>query len=76
MAKCTGCNSTLARFHAVSYAVQAYSIVELYLELLKVRVLQLQKVRELPGDMQEACSSLVYASTRMMDIDELSTVGD
>ncbi|MEM6985744.1 MAG: hypothetical protein AAF499_04315 [Pseudomonadota bacterium] len=60
------------RIHDAS--AQAYGIVELYLELLKVRVLQLQKVKDLPGDMQEACSSLMYASTRMMDVTELTTV--
>ncbi|GIL93984.1 hypothetical protein Vretimale_262 [Volvox reticuliferus] len=56
------------------YLMQAYEILELYLELLTVRVQLLTKTKELPRDMMEAVSSIIYAAQRISDLPELSTL--
>jgi hypothetical protein len=42
--------------------VQAYEILELYLELIAVRVQLIAKSKEIPRDMVEAISSIIYAA--------------
>ncbi|KXZ51714.1 hypothetical protein GPECTOR_11g162 [Gonium pectorale] len=42
--------------------LQAYEILELYLELLTVRTQLIAKTKELPRDMMEAVSSIIYAA--------------
>ncbi|KAG2432977.1 hypothetical protein HXX76_008705 [Chlamydomonas incerta] len=54
--------------------LQAYEILELYLELLTVRAQLLAKTKELPRDMMEAVSSIIYAAQRINDLPELSTL--
>ncbi|GIL45292.1 hypothetical protein Vafri_2457 [Volvox africanus] len=56
------------------YLMQAYEILELYLELLTVRVQLVAKTKELPRDMMEAVSSIIYAAQRISDLPELSTL--
>jgi len=52
----------------------AYEILELYLELLAVRCALLEKAKEVPGDMVEAITSLMYAAPRVSDLPELLQV--
>ncbi|PNW77413.1 hypothetical protein CHLRE_10g435400v5 [Chlamydomonas reinhardtii] len=54
--------------------LQAYEILELYLELITVRAQLLAKTKELPRDMMEAVSSIIYAAQRINDLPELSTL--
>ncbi|EFJ53046.1 hypothetical protein VOLCADRAFT_102664 [Volvox carteri f. nagariensis] len=55
---------------------EAYEILELYLELLTVRTQLLAKTKELPRDMMEAVSSIIYAAQRISDLPELATLRD
>ena len=41
--------------------LQAYDIIELFLELVSVRVPLMEKAKEMPPDMMEAICSLIYA---------------
>ncbi len=41
---------------------QAFEILELYLELMTVRAQLISKTKELPRDMMEAVSSIIYAA--------------
>ena len=50
---------------------QAYEILELYLELLTVRTQLLAKTKEIPRDMIEAVSSIIYSAQRVPDTPEL-----
>jgi uncharacterized membrane protein YgcG len=54
--------------------LQAYEIIELFLELLAVRAQLVEQTKEMPPDMWEAMSSLVYASHRMQDFQELTAI--
>ncbi|GAX75877.1 hypothetical protein CEUSTIGMA_g3320.t1 [Chlamydomonas eustigma] len=45
--------------------LQAYEILELYLELITVRAQLISKTKEIPRDMVEAISSVVYAAERI-----------
>ncbi|MEW5312373.1 MAG: hypothetical protein WDW38_004012 [Sanguina aurantia] len=54
--------------------IQVYEILELYLELIKVRTQLLSKSKAVPNDMIEAVSSVVYASQRISDLDELAAL--
>ncbi len=45
--------------------LQAYEVLELFLELLAVRVQLVEKSKDVPPDMIEALSSLVYAASRV-----------
>ncbi len=45
--------------------MQAYEILELYMELLAVRAQLIAKTREVPRDMVEAVSSTIYAAERV-----------
>ncbi len=40
--------------------LQAYDIVELFLELISVRVPLMEKAKEMPPDMMEALCSIIY----------------
>lgn len=51
--------------------LQAYEILELYMELIAVRVQLIAKNKEIPGDMVEAISSIIYAAQRVNDLPEL-----
>ncbi len=46
-------------------------MIELFVELLTVRIQLIDKSKEIPGDMIEAVSSLVYAAQRITDLPEL-----
>lgn len=48
--------------------VQAFEILQLYLELLSIRMALIDKTRDLPPDMVEAISSLIYASQRTSEL--------
>ncbi len=54
--------------------LQAYDILELFLELLAVRVQLVEKSKQIPPDMLEALSSIVYASANISDIPELPNI--
>lgn len=54
--------------------LHAYEILELYLELLAVRSPLVASSREIPRDMVEALSSVLYASSRVADMPELATL--
>jgi phage terminase large subunit GpA-like protein len=44
---------------------QAYEVLELFVELLAVRVHLIEKSKERPQDMNEALGTLVYAAARI-----------
>ena len=48
--------------------VQAFEILQLYLELLSIRMALIDKTRDIPPDMVEAISSLIYASQRTSEL--------
>ncbi|BDA44735.1 probable IST1 homolog at N-terminal half [Coccomyxa sp. Obi] len=54
--------------------LQAYEVLELFLELLAVRVQLVEKSKDVPPDMIEALSSLVYAASRVQDFQELVVI--
>ncbi|EIE21511.1 DUF292-domain-containing protein [Coccomyxa subellipsoidea C-169] len=54
--------------------LQAYEVLELFLELLAVRVQLVEKCKDVPPDMIEALSSLVYAAQRVQDFQELIVI--
>lgn len=54
--------------------LQAYEVLELFVELLKVRAELIEKSKEMPPDMIEAISSLVYATQRITDLPELQEI--
>ena len=54
--------------------LQAYELIELFLELMAVRVQLIEKTKEMPADMTEAMSSLIYASHRLQDFQELGAI--
>mmetsp|Transcript_2098 Transcript_2098/g.6245 ORF Transcript_2098/g.6245 Transcript_2098/m.6245 type:complete len:570 (+) Transcript_2098:163-1872(+) len=54
--------------------LQAYDVVELFVELLMVRVAIVDRAKELPADMMEAITSLIYASSRVTDLPELAAI--
>lgn len=45
--------------------LQAFEVLELFLELLAVRVQLVEKSKDMPPDMIEALSSLVYSASRL-----------
>lgn len=51
--------------------LHAYEILELYLELVAVRSALIAQTREIPRDMIEAISSIIYAGQRVADMPEL-----
>lgn len=51
--------------------LQAFEILELYVELISVRAQLMSKTKEIPRDMCEALSSVVYAAQRVSDLPEL-----
>ncbi|KAK9836864.1 hypothetical protein WJX74_009825 [Apatococcus lobatus] len=54
--------------------LQAFEILQLYLELLSIRMALIDKTRDLPPDMVEAISSLIYASQRTSELQELTVI--
>ena len=48
--------------------LQAFEVLQLYLELLSIRMALIDKARDLPPDMVEAISSLIYASQRTSEL--------
>ena len=46
-------------------AGQAYEVLEIFLELLTVRLQMVEKFNAIPSDMLESLSSLVYAAPRI-----------
>ncbi|KAF8065722.1 hypothetical protein HT031_002782 [Scenedesmus sp. PABB004] len=59
---------------AAAAAAEPYEIIELYLELLAVRSGLVASSKEVPRDMLEALSSVLYASSRVPDLPELTTL--
>ena len=49
----------------VPLASVCLQILELYLELLKVRAQLISKTKEIPRDMVEAISSIIYSAQRI-----------
>lgn len=54
--------------------LQAYEILELYLELISVRAQLIAQTKEIPRDMVEAMSSIIYAASRVPDLPELANL--
>lgn len=54
--------------------LQAYELIEMFLELMAVRVQLIEKTKEMPSDMAEAMSSLIYASHRLQEFQELGAI--
>ncbi|KAK9830637.1 hypothetical protein WJX81_008095 [Elliptochloris bilobata] len=54
--------------------LQAYEVLELFVELLAVRVHLIEKSKERPQDMNEALGTLVYAAARIQDFPELLAI--
>jgi hypothetical protein len=54
--------------------ITAYEFIELYSELLVVRLPIIEKQSECPLDLREAISSLIYAAPRCADVEELGQV--
>ncbi|WIA16836.1 hypothetical protein OEZ85_013772 [Tetradesmus obliquus] len=57
-----------------AFTLTAYEILELYLELLAVRSSLVANSKEIPRDMVEALSSVLYAASRVPDLPELTTL--
>lgn len=58
-----------------NFSLHAYDIVELFLELISVRVSLMEKAKEMPPDMMEAICSIIYAGDRMMtDLPEMAVL--
>eukprot|EP00798_Chlamydomonas_sp_ICE-L_P030279 gene30279-35266_t len=51
--------------------MQAFERLEIYLESINVRVQLIDKTKEIPRDMVEAISSVIYAAQRVADLPEL-----
>lgn len=47
-----------------NFMLQAYDIIELFLELISVRVALMEKSKDMPADMSEAICSIIYAGER------------
>ena len=55
--------------------LSAFELLELYLELLSVRADLVEKSRDIPADMVESVSSLLYAAPRLGgDLPELTAL--
>jgi len=52
--------------------LQAYNILDLYLELFTVRSQLISKTKEIPRDLTEAVASVIYAARRISDVPELT----
>jgi hypothetical protein len=48
--------------------IAACDIVQLFCELLNVRLQLIEKTREMPADMRESISSLIFAARRMPEV--------
>lgn len=57
-----------------SLTLTAYEVLELYLELLAVRAALVASQREIPRDLVEALSSVLYAAGRLPELEELNTL--
>ncbi|KAF6264735.1 regulator of Vps4 activity in the MVB pathway-domain-containing protein [Scenedesmus sp. NREL 46B-D3] len=57
-----------------AFTLTAYEILELYLELLAVRSSLVANSKEIPRDMIEALSSVLYAASRVPDLPELTSL--
>ena len=58
----------------LSFVVRAAAVVELFVELLMVRVAIVDRAKELPADMVEAITSLIYAAQVSLGACPLSCV--
>ncbi|CAK0784450.1 hypothetical protein CVIRNUC_007654 [Coccomyxa viridis] len=54
--------------------LQAFETLELFMELLAVRAQLVEKSKDMPPDMIEALSSLVYSAQRLQDFPELIVI--
>lgn len=56
--------------------MSANEVINLFCELIVVRLPIIQKQRDCPADLKEAISSVIYAAPRCSDIPELSRIRD
>jgi len=54
--------------------VAAYEMLELYCELVSVRLQLIQANKEIPSDLKEAVATIIYASRRTLELPELGQV--
>mmetsp|Transcript_32322 Transcript_32322/g.102781 ORF Transcript_32322/g.102781 Transcript_32322/m.102781 type:complete len:202 (+) Transcript_32322:40-645(+) len=54
--------------------MDAFEIIDLFAELLCVRLALIESTKDVPTDMREAVSSLLYASPRVRELPELAPV--
>mmetsp|Transcript_414 Transcript_414/g.1263 ORF Transcript_414/g.1263 Transcript_414/m.1263 type:complete len:357 (+) Transcript_414:710-1780(+) len=51
--------------------IAAFEILELFCELLNVRLQLIDKTKEIPSDMREAVASIIYAARRVPEVPEV-----
>jgi len=51
--------------------IAAFDIMQLFCELLNVRLQLIEKTKEMPSDMRESISSIIFAASRMPEVPEL-----
>eukprot|EP00873_Tetraselmis_striata_P003921 jgi/Tetstr1/424185/TSEL_014791.t1 len=51
--------------------IAAFEILELFCELLNVRLQLIEKTKEIPSDMREAVASIVFAARRVPEVPEI-----
>ena len=60
--------------HREENLLVAFELLELFSELLSVRIAMIAQERSVPDDMREAVASVIYAAQRLPEIPELVTV--
>jgi len=60
--------------HREENLLVAFELLELFCELLSVRIAMIAQERSVPDDMREAVASTIYAAQRLPEIPELVTV--
>lgn len=60
--------------HREENLLVAFELLELFCELLSVRIAMIAQERSVPDDMREAVASAIYAAQRLPEIPELVTV--
>ena len=48
--------------------ISAFEILELFCELLNVRLQLIDKTKDIPPDMREAVASIIYAARRVPEV--------
>merc|ERR1719389_836288 len=60
--------------HREENLLVAFELLELFCELLSVRIAMIAQERSVPDDMREAVASAIYAAQRLPELPELVTV--